>query len=187
MHNATHLLADSYRTLAQAYEEYEAFTRTRKASRTNLDAQSARWAVDLTIYLNVLQALTSWGDALDAEAEALLRYNTQVAELELQTGTILEQHGVYFVEGQYCSIGPAGRLFADRPYPRSDQPGSPQPRYPTGEEPSENSFDLDAPKIPSRRELDQRRRPPEPLETPAPQLPQLERILSPEPGWSPAR
>lgn len=187
MHNATHLLADSYRTLAQAYEEYQAFTETRKASRTNLDAQSARWAVDLTIYLNVLQAITSWGDSLDSEAEALLRYNTQLANLQIQTGTILEEHGVHFVEGQYCSMGPWGRLADDRPYPRSDQPGSPQPRYPSGDEPSENSFDLDAPKIPSRRDLDRRGNPDNSSDTPTIQMPPAERILAPEPVWTPKR
>lgn len=164
LHAASHLLAEDYRNLAQYHEEYRAFRETRQAARTNLDAQSARWAADLTIYLNVLQALTSWGDAIDAEAQSLLQYNTEFANLQQQMGTILEVHGVQFVEEPYCSMGPLGRKFSGRWYPRARRPGPSEEQYERGSEPAENAFELDEPVIPTRRDLD-RPRPPMPMPT----------------------
>jgi outer membrane protein TolC len=159
LHNASHLLAENYRDLTQYYQQYQAFKETRSAARMNLDAQSARWIADLTIYLNVLQAITSWGDAVDSEAQSLLQYNTESANLQEQMGTILEVHGVRFVEEPYCSIGPAGRLGRGRWYPKGSRAGPYENQYPTGKEPSENAFDLSEPVLPRRSDLERRRRP----------------------------
>ena len=175
LHNATHLLAEDYRNLAQYYEQYQAFKETREAARTNLDAQSARWAADLAIYLNVLQAITSWGDAVDSEAQSLLQYNTEFASLQEQMGTILEEHGIRFTEEQYYSIGPLGRLFPGRPYPRDRGPGPNEEHYQSTSEPAENVFDLDEPVIPRRDDLDRRR-----LRVPELDL-QPERLMQPLP------
>ena len=54
-----------------------------------------------TIYLNVLQALNDWGNAVSSEAQQLLIYNTALATLERQTGTILETHGLVFAEERF--------------------------------------------------------------------------------------
>jgi len=161
MHNATHDLATSYRDLAKFFEEYRAFKETREASRINLDAQSARWSAGLTIYLNVLQAIASWGDAIDAEAQSLLRYNTELADLEQNMGTILESHGIQFTEDSFPSMGPLGRLFPQHCYPADRRPCPNLDRYPAGTEPSENVFDLDDLELPRRR----------PAELPAPRQP----------------
>ncbi|HBO45591.1 MAG TPA: hypothetical protein DD670_17015 [Planctomycetaceae bacterium] len=156
-HQAAHQLADSYRNLAQYYDQYRAYQDSRIASRENLDAQMAVFSVNLSrqgeraIYLNVLQAITAWGNAVSAEARALTAYNAELATLERQSGVILEAHGIRFAEERFASIGPMGRLFADRCYPRDFQPGPNAPRYPDSERPAENAFDLEDPVGPRRR------------------------------------
>ena len=158
MQFAAHLLAENYRDLAQYYEEYQAFQKTREAALLNLVGQWASWNRGLgVIYLNVLQARTSWGDAVDAEAQSLLQYNTEFASLQEQMGTILEVHGVRFVEERYCSIGPMGRQLAGRWYPRARRPGPYEEQYERGPEPAENIFQLDEPAIPGQRQLDRPR------------------------------
>jgi outer membrane protein TolC len=151
MHEATHDLAASYRALAKSFEEYRAFKDTREASRINLDAQSARWSTGLTIYLNVLQAIASWGDAIDAEAQSLLQYNTELVNLEQNMGTILESHFIQFTEDSFPSMGPMGRLFPQHCYPADRRPCPNLDRYPAGSEPAENVFDLDDLDLPRRR------------------------------------
>jgi outer membrane protein TolC len=191
LHNATHLLAENCRNLAQFYAEYEAFKETRQAARINLDAQFARWMNDLTIYLNVLEGVTSWGDAIDAEAQALLEYNSELANLQEQTGTILEVHGVRFVEEPYRSIGPMGRGFAGRWYPRDSGPAFYEDQYERGKEPAEYTFELDEPVIRRRRDLDRRTRPPRRPDRDSGRWPQLppdvELQLRPVPSPPPER
>src|SRR5262249_34958676 len=87
-------------------------------------------------------AITDWGNAMSSEAVALASYNTLLAELEQQTGTILETHGVRFYEERYGSIGPLGRLFPPRSFPESTQATPNYDRYPPGDRPAENVFDL---------------------------------------------
>lgn len=151
LHNAGHQLATSYRNLAQYFDQYRAYQDSRAASRLNLNVQMANYTVglrhqgDQAIYLNVLQAINSWGNAVSAEAQALTRYNTELATLERQSGIILEAHGVRFIEERFASIGPLGRLFADRCYPRDFQPGPNAARYPDSDEPAENAFNLQNP------------------------------------------
>jgi hypothetical protein len=147
LHEASHSLATSYRNLAQFYEEYKAFKDTRDAAQINLDAQTARWP-ELTIYLNVLQANAAWGEAVNSEAQALLQYNTELANLQQQMGTILESHGIQFTEESFRSLGPIGRLGHCRDYPLDRRPCPNVDRYPPGDEPAENAFDLKDLKLP---------------------------------------
>lgn len=145
LHDVTHSLAASFRNLAQAYQQYRAFTESRAAAQINLMHQRANYQAHRTIYLNVLQAITNWGTAVSAEAQALTRYNVELANLELQTGTILETHGVRFFEERYGSVGPLGRIFYDRCYPRDYRPGPNVDQYPRGSQPAEKTFNLEEP------------------------------------------
>jgi outer membrane protein TolC len=177
LHAAGHDLANSYRNLAQFYEEYKAFKETREAARINLNAQTARWSNGLTIYLNVLQAISAWGNAVDAEAQALLQYNSELANLARQSGTILESHGVMFTEEGFPSVGPLGRLFPDHCYPRDTRARENADRYPAGSEPAENVFALDDLQVPRRRP--QELPPPRPDQPRAPTPEDLRRMFLP--------
>jgi outer membrane protein TolC len=145
LHAAIHDLATSTRTLAQDYEQFISLTAAREAAEVNLKVQAALAKTGKVIYLNVLQAITDWGNTVSAQAQALALYNTDLANLEKQSGTILETHGIHFFEERYPSIGPCGRLFKPRSYPESTPPGPNVNRYPTGSKPAENTFDLRAP------------------------------------------
>jgi len=145
LHSTMHVLAANLRNLAQFFEQYEAFKEAREASRENLNQQLGEYRSGRVIFLNVLQAITDWGNAVSAEAQALAQYNTALASIERETGTILETHGVTFVEERYGAIGPLGRLAPKQPYPKSLRPGGSAERYPRGTEPAENVFDLEAP------------------------------------------
>jgi hypothetical protein len=152
LHAAAHELAQSLRNLAQYYEQYRAFSEARQAAWINLDYQLADYREGRsTLYLNVLQAIVNWGNSVNAEAQSLVSYNTELAVLEQQTGTILETHGIRFLEERFCSIGPLGRLFRERPYPAASSPGENADRYPAGTEPSEKALKIDEP-APFRRE-----------------------------------
>lgn len=143
VHNAVHILGGNIRNLDQFYEQYEVFRETREAARENLNQQLAENRRGLAIFLNVLQAISSWGDAVSAEAQSLTQYNSELARLERQTGTILETHAVRFYEERFGSVGPLGRLAADHCYPSSMYPGSNADVYPDQETtPAENAFDL---------------------------------------------
>ena len=124
LHATTHTLALSFRNLAQYYDQYTAYSRMRDAARINLEQQLADYMVGRpTLFLNVLQAITDWGNAVDFEYQTLMQYNTELAQLERQTGTILETHGVRFVEERYRSIGPFLLLHHEACYPRGIAPG----------------------------------------------------------------
>src|SRR5205814_2570594 len=107
----------------QFYEQYLAYRKTRTAARTNLEQQIADFQAGRAIFLNVLQAITDWGNAVSSEAQALSQYNVELANLEKQTGTILESHGVRFMEERFAAIGPLGRLARRREYPLGSAPG----------------------------------------------------------------
>jgi hypothetical protein len=98
-----------------------------------------------TYTLDVLQSITDWGNAVSAEVQALVQYNTELANLERLTGTILETHGIRFAEERYCSLGPLGRWFAERPYPRDMRPGANADHYPAGADPTEKAFQREKP------------------------------------------
>ena len=145
LHAVVHDLALDLRNLDQLYEQYGAFQETREAAHINLQAQLAQYRTGRTIYLNVLLAISNWGDAIIQEAQSLAQYNTQLANLEVETGTILETHGIRFTEERFASLGPLGRLGKCRLYPSSLRPDCYTDRYPTGTEAAEQSFGLEDP------------------------------------------
>jgi outer membrane protein TolC len=143
LHAATHRLALDVRNIDQAYEQYKAFLVTREAARDNLSQQWAEFVNGTAIFLNVLQGIANWGDAVSAEAQSLTQYNTELANLERQTGTILEAHGVRFLEERFRFAGPlCGR---ERCYAAGLSPTDNAPKYRTGEKPAEEAFDLTQP------------------------------------------
>ncbi len=146
-HNAVHILAGNVRNLAQYYEQYKAFLETRTAARINLEQQIAVFRSGRGIFLNVLQAITDWGNAVSSEAQALAQYNAELASLERQTGTILESHGIRFLEEQFKSIGPFGRLAHEVAYPLDMQPGPNGPRYPNSDGPAEKMLEQSRPRL----------------------------------------
>ncbi len=141
--NATQRLALNIRNLDQAYAQYEAFLETREAARDNLLQQRAEYVEGLAIFLNVLQAIASWGDAVSAEAQSLTQYNSELANLERETGTILEAHGVRFLEERYRFAGPMCGLECN--YASGLSPTDNVDQYPIGEQPSEEAFELTSP------------------------------------------
>lgn len=145
LHNAAHSLATSVRAIDQQYEQYLAFREAREEARVNLDAQLLRYRTQQTILLNVLQAATDWGNAVSAEANALTQYNSQLATLERQTGTILETHAISFLEERYGSVGPLGHFEEPPCYPLDLRPTLNAERYPVSDQPAEESFDLKPP------------------------------------------
>jgi len=166
LHAAVHQLASSVRDLDSAYDQYLAFKETREAADVNVKAQDALFRTGggpkNVIYLNVLQALNDWGNAVSSEAQQLLNYNVTLANLERQTGTILQTHGLVFFEERFRAAGPLGILGHDRLYPSALVPAGRPDRYPGSGEPAENAFDLQNP-------APRNARPPEKLpELPAP-------------------
>jgi hypothetical protein len=145
VHAAIHQLAATIRDLDSAYEQYVAYRETRDAATANLKTQFdlfKQGGPKSVIYLNVLQALNDWGNAVSSEAQQLLLYNTALATLERQTGTILETHGLVFFEERFRAVGP---LLCNEMYPYAQPPtGNPQ-LYPGTGQPGEESFDLKNP------------------------------------------
>jgi outer membrane protein TolC len=148
LHAAIHELAASVRELDSSFEQYLAFRETRAAAFENLQVQIEQFKARRNIYLNVLVALNDWGAAVTSEARALLNYNIALATLERQTGTILETHGLVFVEERTRAAGPLGCLGHDRYYPSAVVPAGQPARYPGQAEPAENAFDLRNPTVP---------------------------------------
>ena len=104
---ARQILANNFRNLDQFYMQYEAFTISREAAKDNLERQFAVYehGIDV-IFLNVLQAISDWGNSVSLQAQSLTQYNIELANLERQTGTILETHAVFLYEDRFCSLGP---------------------------------------------------------------------------------
>lgn len=145
LHAASHNLAIVVRDLDSAYQQFLALRETRKAAEDNLRVQNANAFLGRGIYLDFLRALTAWGDAVSAEAAALLSYNTQLANLERNTGTILETHGLVFNEERFGAAGPLGKHFP-KLYPGAmDVLGEPK-RYPPAK-PRDNVFGLPKPEF----------------------------------------
>ena len=137
------ILSINVRNLDQFYEQYKAYTETREAARDNLLKQSAETLRGRTIPLNLLQAIADWGNSVSAQAQTLTLYNTELANLERQTGTILEAHGVRFMEERFRFAGPCCCM--DRCYPSALTPTPNADRYPNTDKPAEDSFDLTNP------------------------------------------
>ena len=162
LHQALHELALSVRSLDQFFAQYEAFRQARAAADSNLQLQFSRYHTGTEIFLVVLQAITDWGNAVSSEAQALAQFNTELANLDRGTGTILETHGVRFFEERYGTIGPLSRLHRVECFPESLRPTSNSDRYPSGDEPAENFFELKKPERSHRRIQP----PPEPIPSP---------------------
>lgn len=145
LHAMQHLLALSLRNLEQFHAQYERFQAVRRAARINLDQQLAQYNQGIVQFIVVLQAIVDWGNSVSSEAQALSQYNSELARLELQTGTILQNHNVVFFEERFRSIGPLGRFAEDKCYPRSQSPSASVARYEGGSQPSEEYFDLEDP------------------------------------------
>ncbi len=131
----TQRLAGQLRRISSAYAQYRAFQETRRAARENLLVQRAEYLAGRTILLNVLQAIADFGNAVASEARALATYNIELANLERESGTILESHGVRLFEETERMLGPLGRWGHGRFYPESLRPGQPQPRFEESAEP----------------------------------------------------
>lgn len=145
LHQVEHQLATTLRNLDQAFLQYEVYRQTREAARVNIDAQKARYKAGTrdSIYLNVLLAISDYGNAVAAEAQALAAYNTELANLERQTGTILETHGIQFTEEQFSDVSAWGKHFEPDCYPRSLSPSGGSDRYMDSGEPSESPLRLE--------------------------------------------
>jgi outer membrane protein TolC len=183
MHNTLQLLAGNLRNLAQFHDLYRTYKETRAAARLNLEQQFFDYQVGRgeevkNSYLNVLLAITDWGNAVSSEAQALAQYNTELANLERQTGTILETHGIRFAEEMFGSIGPLGRLAKPQGYPSALVPGPNSPRYPAGAEPADKLLEMEKPSL--RRPVPP---PPPPEEPPPPKrVPRLDVRPLPDAG-----
>jgi len=155
VHNMIHTLAGNIRNLDLFYEQYDIFKETHEAAYQNLEQQTAEHGIGRIIFLNVLLAITDWGNAVSAEAQSLAQYNTELANLERQTGTILKTHGIRFSEEHWQFAGPF--LKKETCYPAQITPSENEPRYQSGDEPAENFFDL---KNPTDEMKDRDRNPP---------------------------
>ena len=145
LQTAVHILGQSYRNLAHLYRQYEIAKNRRTAARTNLSLQMESYRTGKTAFINVLLAINDWGNSISSEAQSLTQYNMELANLERETGTILETHGIRFYEERFASVGPLGRLAEMRCYPSAMRPAPNENRYPSGTEPAENSFNLENP------------------------------------------
>ena len=145
LQTAVHILGQSYRNLAHLYRQYEISKHRRTAARTNLTLQMESYRTGKTPFINVLLAINDWGNSISSEAQSLTQYNMELANLERETGTILETHGIRFYEERFASVGPLGRLAEMRCYPSAMRPAPNEDRYPSGTEPAENSFNLENP------------------------------------------
>ncbi|HVS40520.1 MAG TPA: TolC family protein [Gemmataceae bacterium] len=143
VHGALADLAAAVRDLDSAYEQYLALKETREAAYVNLQVQAAQYKTGRVEYLNLLTAIQDWGNAVSSEAQQLLAYNVALAALERQTGTILETHGLVFNEERFRAAGPIP--CHDRDYPSALVPVGQLQRYPVGDKPSEDAFDLKKP------------------------------------------
>ena len=162
-HAATHQLALTLRSLERSWKQYDLAKQTRAAARLNLNLQIENYLTGRVQFINVLLAINDWGNAIGSEAQLLSSYNVDLANVERQTGTILETHGVRFYEERFCTLGPLAELGRGREFPAAVQPGDNTPRYPEDQRPAEEAFGLDNP-------VDRLNRPrPEPEQVPLPQ------------------
>jgi outer membrane protein TolC len=145
LHAVTHILAQSLRNVEVFYEQYELSRETREAARTNVNLQIENYRTGRTQFINALLAINDWGDAIQNEARFLAAYNVELANIERETGTILESHGVRFYEELQCALGPLGRMGHGRRFTATLQPTPNTPRYPAGDQPAENFFNLENP------------------------------------------
>jgi outer membrane protein TolC len=140
--SASHDIAFTLRTIDQLQQQYVAFQNARSASQDSLALQSAEFGEGRTTFLDFLLAVNTWANSVTSEAGSVTQLNTTLADLEFQTGTILETHGIRLFEERYCALGPLGPLGKGREYPSAMRPSDNVPRYERGSRPSEESFNL---------------------------------------------
>lgn len=146
MLEVVHEVAASLRRIDQQFAQFEAAQQTRIAAFENLGPQFAAYRVGRIEFINVLQGVTEWGNAISTEAAALAQYNVELANLERVTGTILEDHGIRFYEERMAAAGPVGICRTNCcVYPQAGRPGSNAPRYQRSTEPVDERFRADAP------------------------------------------
>ena len=143
IHAVQHRLALSVRNLAQFHAQYQANREAREAAKINMERQFWAQESGQIIFLNVLEAISTWGNSVSQEAQSLAQYNTELVNIERESGTILETHGIWLYEDRFCSLGPLWLRHREKDYPRNIRPGPNAEKYPTGEEPAEQTFDLD--------------------------------------------
>ena len=160
LHSATHILAASLRNLDQFFEQYLALIEARTAAQRNLELQIAVNRSGSANLLVVTQAITDWGTAVINETQSLLQYNAELANLERETGTILEAHGVRFYEERFRSLGPLGRLGHGRLYPSALPPTPNADIRAPADNPSEDAFNLQIPEYRRSRLLPREQLPP---------------------------
>jgi outer membrane protein TolC len=148
LHSAGHDLATVVRALASSYKQYKAYTEMRASAEFNRDFQLNNWRNGLGLYINYLQAVNDWGAAVSSQARALADYNVLLASLERQTGTILETHGLVFLEERFEAVGPLAHVDHMREYSRDLQPTGEPTQYPGSGQPGEKKFDLKRPEDP---------------------------------------
>jgi Outer membrane efflux protein len=149
LHAAAHDLAESVRGLAQEHSQYRAYQKARALARESLEKQLDVFQTKAGgLYLNVLQAIAEWGNAVSAEGFALAQYNTELANLARQTGTILDTHEIRFFEERYLSVGPLGKHGPLADYPEAMVPTPNANRYPVSTEGPEAALEKDKPKLP---------------------------------------
>jgi outer membrane protein TolC len=145
LHQTLYALAQTLRNLDLSYQRYLGLRKVRAAAQVNLDQQMARYDLGIVQFIIVLQAIVDWGNSVSSEAAALAQYNTDLANLERETGTILEANDIAFYEERFGSLGPLGVFGHDHWYPESTHPTPSVDRYPGGDRPSEETFDLKDP------------------------------------------
>lgn len=145
IHQIEHALATTLRNVELNLEQYEAYREAREASNENVSFREADFRTgnpQTDAQLALLLAINDFANAVSAEAQSLTSYNAELANLELQTGTILDTHGIRFTEEQFASIGPHGCLFEDECYPRDLRPQENKGRYPDSGVAAEEVFEL---------------------------------------------
>lgn len=146
VHQMVHDLAINYRNLDQSFEQYIAYKQAREAARLNYENQVGEAISGRAEFLDVLQAITNWGTSVSQEASSITQYNTELANVERQTGTILESHGIRFVEERFGSLGPHGLGGIRRSlecYPADTRPEGLIDKYEESEKSSDESFNLE--------------------------------------------
>lgn len=164
LHAAAHQLALTLRNLERSWEQYDLARQTRDAAGLNLNLQVENYLAGRVQFINVLLAINDWGNAIGSEAQFLASFNVELANLERQSGMILETHGVRFYEERFSTLGPLGELGRGREFPASLRPGANADRYPDGQRPAEEAFDLQNPVD----RLNRHQPPAEPIELPRP-------------------
>ncbi|QDV31872.1 outer membrane channel protein [Planctopirus ephydatiae] len=138
-HTAVHDVASAVRAVDRNYAEYQSYRMAREAAALNLEQQRIEYDNGRTIFLNLLLAISDWGTSVSQEIDALSRFNTELANLERQTGTILETHAIYFEQEKMRTTGPLGPHHPVD-YPRDLRPTPNAPRYGAEPTPPEKKY-----------------------------------------------